>query len=58
MKTGDKLTVIDNDQDTQTYIEPGSVCEFIKSYDIYACVLFDGREVLVNKSLLIPAEQD
>jgi len=52
VKRGDKCTVIDHSEITQSYIPVGSVCEFIKTFDSYACVLFSGREYLLNKQLL------
>ena len=58
MKTGDKLKVLGSDQIKQAYVKPGSICEFIKNFDVYACVLFEGREFLINKALLTPANQD
>ena len=52
MKRGDKLIVIDHTEITQTYIPVGSVCEFIKTFDAYACVLFNSHEYLLNKKVL------
>ena len=57
MKAGDKLKVIDSEKATQTYIAAGSICEYVKSFDNYACVLFDGREYLMNKHLLVPVKK-
>jgi len=58
MKAGDKLKVIDSEKVTQTYIATGSICEYMKSFDNYACVLFDGREYLMNKKLLVPVKKE
>ena len=58
MKAGDKLKVIDNEKITQTYMALGSICEYVKSFDNYACVLFNGREYLMNKELLIPVKKE
>ena len=57
MKRGDKCTVIDRSEIIQSYIPVGSVCEFIKSFDNYACVRFEGREYLMNKKLLVPINE-
>ena len=53
MKAGDKVRVIDNGKIIQTTLDPGSICEYIKSFDNYACVSFEGREMLINKELLV-----
>ena len=58
MKKGDKLKVIDNEKIIQTTLEVGVICEFVKSFDNYACVFFDGREMLINKELLIEVEDE
>jgi len=58
MKAGDKFRVIDNEKVTQTYMASGSICEYIKSFDNYACVLFNGREYLMNKKLLVPVKKE
>tara|TARA_Y100000034_G_C6819047_1_gene368698 strand:- start:52 stop:270 length:219 start_codon:yes stop_codon:yes gene_type:complete len=58
MKAGDKLKVIDDEKITQTYINSGSTCEYVKSFDNYACVLFNGCEYLVNKKLLVPVKKE
>ena len=57
MKVGDKFKVIDHDKITQTYMRSGSICEFVKSFDSYACVRFEGREYLMNKQLLVSTEE-
>jgi len=54
MVTNDKLKVIDRKGFTQSYLPVGTVCEFVKSFDSHTCVRFEGREILINKNLLIP----
>jgi len=56
MKSGDKVEVIDNGMIVQTTLPVGAVCVYIKSFDIYACVSFQDREVLINKELLVLIE--
>ena len=56
MKNGDKVTVIDNGLIVQTTLPVGAACIYIKSFDIYACVSFQDREVLINKELLISVD--
>ena len=56
MKAGDKLKVIDNEEIKQTTLPIGAVCIFVKSFDIYACVSYQSKEVLMNKVLLVPAD--
>ena len=58
MKAGDKLEVIDHIDIKQSYIGPGSICEFVKSFDCYACVRFEEREYLMNKRLLVPVKEE
>ena len=56
MNSGDKVEVIDNGLIVQTALPIGAACIYIKSFDIYACVSFLGREVLINKELLISVD--
>lgn len=56
MKTGDKLRVIENEELNQTTIPTDAICVFIKSFDNYACVSYEGREALINKVFLIPTD--
>lgn len=56
MKSGDRVKVIDNGLIVQTTLPAGAVCLYIKSFDIYACVSFQTREVLINKELLVLVE--
>ena len=58
MKAGDKLKVIGDEKISQTYISTGSICEYLRGFDNYACVLFNGREYLMNKKLLVPVEKE
>ena len=53
MKVGDKLTVVKNSDIPQSYIPWGEVCEYVATFDIWICVLYDGREMLINKQLLV-----
>ena len=57
MKKGNKLTVIQCEGMTQSYIPVGNECVYIKTYDAYACVFYDGKEMLVNKSQLAVKEE-
>lgn len=56
MKSNASVKVIDNGLIVQTTLPVGAVCVYIKSFDIYACVSFQGREVLINKELLTPVD--
>jgi hypothetical protein len=56
MKSNASVKVIDNGLIVQTTLPVGAVCVYIKSFDIYACVSYQGREVLINKELLVLVE--
>ncbi len=58
MKPGDKLKVIEVEGLSQSYIEPGEVCEYIKTFENYYCVRYKDREMLLNKLFLSPAPPD
>mgnify|MGYP003152499181 CR=1 FL=1 len=55
MKKGDKLKIID-DGVRQTTIPVGEICTYIKAFENYVCVFFDGREMLVNKNIVKPVD--
>ena len=57
MKVGTKLKVIEKKPFTQSYLPVGTICEFVRSFENYTCVRFEGREMLINKHLLAPAER-
>ncbi len=57
MKVGDKLIVVKNKDISQSYIPWGSTCEYIATFDVWLCVLYDGREMLINKHLLVRSEE-
>ena len=54
MRPGDKLKVIEVEGLSQSYIEPGEICEYIKTFENYYCVDYKGRQVLLNKLALSP----
>ncbi len=58
VKPGDKLKVVDAPGMSQTYMKEGSICEYIKTYENYYCVLFEGCEYLMNKNMLVSALED
>ena len=53
MKLGDKLKVVRSEGISQCYIPYGHECEFIKAFDAYYCVRYEGEEMLINKHLLV-----
>jgi hypothetical protein len=57
MKAGDKLVVVKNKDISQSYIPWGSTCEYVATFDVWICVLYDGREMLINKYLLVRNEE-
>ena len=54
MKKGEKVKIIPHPFITQGYIAEGCVCEYVTSFDNYACVKFRGTEWLVRKELIKP----
>ncbi len=52
MKKGTKLVVTRSGDISQCYIPWGDICEYVKTYDQYICVLYNGKEMLINKRLL------
>lgn len=57
MKVGTKLVVMRNGEISQCYIPWGHICEYVRSYDQYICVLYAGKEMLINKNLLKEVEK-
>ena len=57
MKSGTKLKVVEKETSTQSYLPVGTICEFVRSFENYMCVRFEGREMLINKSLLVPVKK-
>ena len=57
MKPGDKLIVVKSGDVTQGYIPWGSTCEYVATFEAWICVLYDGKEMLINKQLLVEATQ-
>jgi hypothetical protein len=53
VKVGDKLVVTRKGNISQCYIPWGAVCEYIKLYETWVCVAYDGKEMLINKELLV-----
>ncbi len=57
MKVGDKLIVVKNGDISQSYIPWGNACEYVATFDTWVCVLYDGKEMLINKHLLVRASE-
>jgi hypothetical protein len=57
MQVGDKLVAVEKENVTQSYIPYGCICEYVATFDRYFCVLYEGREVLINKQLLAPVAE-
>ena len=52
MKVGDKIRVMKSGDLTQSYVPWGAVCEYVKTFDMYACVAYEGKEYLINRELI------
>ena len=52
MKVGDKIRVMKSGDLTQSYVPWGAVCEYVKTFDMYACIAYQGKEYLITRELI------
>jgi len=52
MNPGDKLILVKKEGISQSYLPYGSICSFIRYFDVYICLEHQGREMLIHRDLL------